>query len=131
MSPILSARDLVKRYGRVTALDHADFDLMPNEILGVIGDNGAGKSTLIKVLAGAVTPDHGEIRLDGRPCTSARRSRPARPASRPSTRTWRSPPPSRSPTIFSWAASAARRARSAPSSACSIAPACRRKHAST
>ena len=65
--PILTARGLVKRYGRVTALDHADFDLMPGEILGVIGDNGAGKSTLIKALAGAVTPDHGEIRLDGRP----------------------------------------------------------------
>jgi fructose transport system ATP-binding protein len=65
--PILIARGLVKRYGRVTALDHADFDLMPGEILGVIGDNGAGKSTLIKVLAGAVTPDHGEIRLDGVP----------------------------------------------------------------
>jgi fructose transport system ATP-binding protein len=65
--PILAARDLVKRYGRVTALDHADFDLLPNEILGVIGDNGAGKSTLIKVLAGAVTPDHGEIRLNGEP----------------------------------------------------------------
>jgi fructose transport system ATP-binding protein len=65
--PILSARDLIKRFGRVTALDHADFDLRPNEILGVIGDNGAGKSTLIKVLAGAVIPDHGEIRLDGKP----------------------------------------------------------------
>jgi fructose transport system ATP-binding protein len=65
--PILLARGLVKRYGRVTALDHADFDLLPGEILGVIGDNGAGKSTLIKVLAGAVTPDHGEIRLDGVP----------------------------------------------------------------
>jgi fructose transport system ATP-binding protein len=65
--PILAARDLVKRYGRVTALDHADFDLLPNEILGVIGDNGAGKSTLIKVLAGAVIPDHGEIRLNGEP----------------------------------------------------------------
>ena len=48
--PVLEARGLVKRYGRVVALDHADFDLMPNEILGVIGDNGAGKSTLIKVL---------------------------------------------------------------------------------
>lgn len=63
--PILTARNLVKRYGRVTALDHADFDLYPGEILAVIGDNGAGKSTLIKALCGAVTPDEGEIRLDG------------------------------------------------------------------
>ena len=65
--PILMARGLVKRYGRVTALDHADFDLMPGEILGVIGDNGAGKSTLIKALCGAVFPDHGEVFLDGQP----------------------------------------------------------------
>jgi fructose transport system ATP-binding protein len=64
-SPVLQARGLVKRYGRVTALDHADFDLMPGEILAVIGDNGAGKSTLIKALAGAVVPDVGEIRLNG------------------------------------------------------------------
>jgi len=65
--PVLQARGLVKRFGRVTALDHADFDLLPNEILAVIGDNGAGKSTLIKALVGAVIPDHGEIRLDGKP----------------------------------------------------------------
>jgi len=64
---ILEARNLVKRYGRVTALDHADFDLRANEILAVIGDNGAGKSTLIKVLAGAVTPDTGEVLMDGKP----------------------------------------------------------------
>ncbi len=63
--PILQARDIVKHFGRVVALDHADFDLKPNEILGVIGDNGAGKSTLIKMLAGALLPDQGEIRLDG------------------------------------------------------------------
>ncbi|SOB99450.1 ATP-binding cassette domain-containing protein [Rhodobacter maris] len=64
--PILSARGLVKRYGRVTALDHADFELMPGEILAVIGDNGAGKTSLIKALCGAVQPDAGEIFLDGR-----------------------------------------------------------------
>ena len=65
VQPILTGRQLVKRYGRVTALDHADFDLYPNEILAVIGDNGAGKSTLIKAICGAVIPDSGEIRLDG------------------------------------------------------------------
>jgi len=63
--PILSARGLVKRYGRVTALDDCDFELYPGEILAVIGDNGAGKSTLIKALCGAVTPDEGEIKLEG------------------------------------------------------------------
>ncbi|MEH0069643.1 ATP-binding cassette domain-containing protein [Pannonibacter sp. Pt2-lr] len=63
---VLKARGLVKRYGRVTAMDHCDFDLMPGEILAVIGDNGAGKSTLIKALSGAVTPDSGSIHLDGK-----------------------------------------------------------------
>jgi fructose transport system ATP-binding protein len=65
VEPILQARAVVKRYGHVTALDHADFDLYPNEILGVIGDNGAGKTSLIKALCGAVTPDSGEIKLAG------------------------------------------------------------------
>jgi len=62
---VMQARGLVKRYGHVTALDGADFDLYPGEILAVIGDNGAGKSTLIKALSGALVPDQGEIRLDG------------------------------------------------------------------
>ena len=66
-TPILQARGLVKRYGHVTALAGSDFDLMPGEILAVIGDNGAGKSSLIKCLSGAVIPDEGEILLDGRP----------------------------------------------------------------
>ncbi|WP_246564752.1 ATP-binding cassette domain-containing protein [Ancylobacter sonchi] len=65
ITPVLSARGLVKRYGRVTAMDRADFDLYPGEILAVIGDNGAGKSSLIKALSGALIPDEGEIRLDG------------------------------------------------------------------
>jgi fructose transport system ATP-binding protein len=65
--PILSAQGLQKRYGKVVALDNADFDLMPGEILAVIGDNGAGKSTLIKALCGAVIPDAGTIKLDGSP----------------------------------------------------------------
>ncbi|MEQ9386009.1 ATP-binding cassette domain-containing protein, partial [Marinovum algicola] len=65
--PILKGRNLVKRYGKVTALDHCDFDLYPGEILAVIGDNGAGKSTLIKAVSGAVIPDEGTVELDGKP----------------------------------------------------------------
>ncbi|MEV6109914.1 ATP-binding cassette domain-containing protein [Streptomyces sp. NPDC051940] len=66
-TPVLRARGLVKRYGQVTALDGADFDLLPGEVLAVIGDNGAGKSSLIKALTGALQPDEGTIELDGRP----------------------------------------------------------------
>lgn len=62
---VLSATGLVKRFGRVTALDHCDFELLPGEILAVIGDNGAGKSTLIKALSGALRADSGDIRLNG------------------------------------------------------------------
>ncbi|WP_298860063.1 ATP-binding cassette domain-containing protein [uncultured Sulfitobacter sp.] len=66
MEPILKGRGLVKRYGKVTALDHCDFDLMPGEILAVIGDNGAGKSSLIKAVSGAVIPDEGQVYLEGK-----------------------------------------------------------------
>jgi fructose transport system ATP-binding protein len=64
---VLSARGLTKRYGQVVALDRADFDLLPGEVLAVVGDNGAGKSTLIKALTGALQPDEGSIYLDGQP----------------------------------------------------------------
>ncbi|MDP9303965.1 MAG: ATP-binding cassette domain-containing protein [Actinomycetota bacterium] len=63
--PILEARGLVKKYGQVVALNGADFELYPGEILAIIGDNGAGKSTLIKALSGALQPDEGEISLGG------------------------------------------------------------------
>jgi fructose transport system ATP-binding protein len=63
--PILQAHGLVKRYGHVVALNGADFELYPEEIVAIIGDNGAGKSTLIKALSGALQPDEGEILLDG------------------------------------------------------------------
>ena len=64
---VMQAKGLVKRYGQVTALDGADFELRAGEILAVIGDNGAGKSSLIKCLSGATIPDAGEILLDGQP----------------------------------------------------------------
>jgi fructose transport system ATP-binding protein len=65
----MAAHGLVKRYGHVTALDGADFELRAGEVLAVIGDNGAGKSTLIKALTGAIQPDEGQILLDGKPVT--------------------------------------------------------------
>ena len=64
---VMQAKGLVKRYGQVTAIDGADFELRAGEILAVIGDNGAGKSSLIKCLSGATIPDEGEIILDGKP----------------------------------------------------------------
>jgi fructose transport system ATP-binding protein len=65
--PILAARGIVKRFGRVTALSGSDFELYPGEVLAVIGDNGAGKSSLIKCLSGAMVPDEGQVELEGVP----------------------------------------------------------------
>ncbi len=62
---VIKATGLVKHFGRVVAIDKADFELRAGEILAVIGDNGAGKSTLIKALSGAVVPDSGTVELDG------------------------------------------------------------------
>jgi fructose transport system ATP-binding protein len=65
-TPVIQAKGITKRYGRVTAIESGDLELYPGEILAVIGDNGAGKSSLIKALSGALIPDSGEIFLDGR-----------------------------------------------------------------
>ncbi|MDH6577849.1 ATP-binding cassette domain-containing protein [Kitasatospora sp. MAP5-34] len=65
--PLLEARGLVKTYGQVEALSGANFAVYPGEVVALVGDNGAGKSTLVKTLVGAVTPDGGQILLDGRP----------------------------------------------------------------
>ncbi len=63
--PVLKARKLSRRFGRVVALDQADLDLYPGEVLGLIGDNGAGKSSLIKAVCGALRVDSGTIWLNG------------------------------------------------------------------
>ncbi len=58
-------REIRKRYGAVEALRGVTLELGPGRVLGLVGDNAAGKSTLMKVLAGAVIPDSGEIFIDG------------------------------------------------------------------
>jgi simple sugar transport system ATP-binding protein len=65
--PLLEAQGIVKSFGRVNALRGASFTVLPREVVALVGDNGAGKSTLVKVLAGVLQPDAGEIRFEGEP----------------------------------------------------------------
>jgi len=62
---LLQARGLSKKYGAIQALDQADIELRRGQVHALVGSNGAGKSTLVKILTGAVSPDAGEILLDG------------------------------------------------------------------
>jgi len=62
-------KDIVVDFGPVRAVDHVSIAIEPGEIVGLLGENGAGKSTLMNVLAGAITPTHGEVVIDGSPKT--------------------------------------------------------------
>lgn len=66
-APLLTARGLSKNYGAIEACRSVDIDLWPGKLTALVGDNGAGKSTVAKILTGAITPDEGELRLDGAP----------------------------------------------------------------
>ena len=67
MSPSLplEVRDLTRRYGRVTAVDRLSLEVRPGEILGFLGPNGAGKTTTLRVCAGLLRPDGGEVMVAG------------------------------------------------------------------
>jgi branched-chain amino acid transport system ATP-binding protein len=62
----LEAKSLVRRFGGIVAVDRVSFRIGRGELIGLIGPNGSGKTTLINLLSGALAPDQGEIRLDGR-----------------------------------------------------------------
>ena len=67
--PVLEARQIVKRFGRVQALRGANLTIYPQEVVALVGDNGAGKSTLVKTMVGVHPPDDGEILFEGKPVT--------------------------------------------------------------
>ena len=66
-APLVSARDITKRYGAVVALADANLDVQRGEVLALVGANGSGKSTLSKIINGVVTLDRGSLQFDGRP----------------------------------------------------------------
>src|SRR4051812_36757091 len=63
--PRLEMLGVRKRFGATIALDGVDFAVEPGSVHALVGENGAGKSTLMKILAGALRPDEGQLRLDG------------------------------------------------------------------
>ncbi|MCL1880530.1 MAG: ABC transporter ATP-binding protein [Actinomycetia bacterium] len=65
MSTILEARQLCKRFGAATALEHVNFSFAPGHIIGLLGPNGSGKTTLIKLVCGLLTPTEGEVLVCG------------------------------------------------------------------
>jgi branched-chain amino acid transport system ATP-binding protein len=63
--PLLAAEGIRKRFGALVVLDDVDFAVGANEAVGIVGPNGAGKTTLLNVLAGALPPTAGRVRLNG------------------------------------------------------------------
>src|SRR6478609_7037854 len=64
-TPLIEMRDISIAFGGIKAVDGASVDLMPGEVVGLLGHNGAGKSTLIKILSGAYRADSGTILVNG------------------------------------------------------------------
>ncbi|HYN07478.1 MAG TPA: ABC transporter ATP-binding protein [Vicinamibacterales bacterium] len=62
---MIEVRDVTKRYGGLVAVNHANFTVMPGEVLGYLGPNGSGKSTTVKMLVGLMPPSHGSVLYDG------------------------------------------------------------------
>lgn len=64
-TPVLEASDLVRRFGKLTAVDHVSLQIGPGETVGLLGPNGAGKTTAISMIAGLLRPDGGHVEVSG------------------------------------------------------------------
>src|SRR5262245_21654125 len=62
---MIHVKDLLKRFGDFTDVDHVSFDVAPGEIFAFLGPNGAGKTTTIKMLTTLLRSDSGAVRIDG------------------------------------------------------------------
>jgi simple sugar transport system ATP-binding protein len=65
MEPLLEVKNITKRFGGLTAVNNLSMEILPGEVVGILGDNGAGKSTLIKVISGVYHPEVGIIFFEG------------------------------------------------------------------
>ena len=80
--PLLHMRGIRRAFHGVHALDGVRLAIRPGTVHALMGENGAGKSTLMKVIAGIIRPDEGEIRVKGRPVPALAARRDRRRASR-------------------------------------------------
>jgi branched-chain amino acid transport system ATP-binding protein len=77
-APLVEATGISKRFGALTVIDGVDFVLSEGDAVGVVGPNGAGKTTLLNVIAGALRPDAGQVRMRGVDVTRASQAKRCR-----------------------------------------------------
>jgi ABC-2 type transport system ATP-binding protein len=64
-APIIEVKDLTRRFGALTAVDHLNLEVAPGEIFGLVGPDGAGKTTTLRLMCGLMAPDQGQVLISG------------------------------------------------------------------